>query len=190
MFIPVIDVGGQYNHLIYRMLSELGVESALLPMSLTPDHLITIGIDGLVIGGGPQSLPRDLEKMGNAPAFIEQLKVPILGICVAHHLIAIKFGGRVGPAIYPEFGPVIVYVDYENDILKELTPSFIAWESHNDEIYQVPPVLEILAHSNKCKVQAMKHVKLPIYSVQFHPEVAQTRRGREIFTNFIEICRS
>jgi GMP synthase-like glutamine amidotransferase len=41
------------NHLIYRMLGELGIESTLLPMSLTSDRLIAMGIDGLVIGGGP-----------------------------------------------------------------------------------------------------------------------------------------
>ncbi len=188
MLIPVVNVTGQYNHLITRMLAELGVNTVLVPMSISEKELIGVGADGLVLGGGPQSLPKDLDKFGEIPTCIKHLEVPILGICVSHQLIATIFGGKVGPAKHPEFGPVTVYVDNEDILLKELAPNFTAWESHNDEVIVVPPNFEILAHSDNCKTQAMKHDARQIFCVQFHPEVIHTKNGRKVFKNFIDIC--
>lgn len=189
MLIPVVNVTGQYNHLINRMLTELGVNTALVPISISLKELVGMSVDGLVLGGGPQSLPKDLDKFGEIPACIKQLEVPILGICVSHQLIATIFGGKVGPANYPEFGPVTVYVDNEDILLKEFAPNFTAWESHNDEVLVAPPDFEILAHSDNCKTQAMKHGARPIYCVQFHPEVIHTKNGHKVFKNFIDACR-
>lgn len=189
MIVPVIDVGGQYNHLISRMLIELGAKSRLISMNLTHKNLIGMGADGLVIGGGPQSIPRDIDRLGNLPIIIREIEIPILGICLAHQLIGIIFGGKVGPARHPEYGPVTVFVDDEDELLRGLSPSFTAWESHNDEIQEIPVTLKVLAHSENCKVEAIKHVSKPIYGVQFHPEVIHTEKGRLIFVNFIAVCK-
>jgi GMP synthase (glutamine-hydrolysing) len=64
----------------------------------------------------------------------------------------------------------------------------IVWESHNDEVAKLPRVFEILAESNSCQIQAMKHRNKPIYGLQFHPEVEHTEFGEKIFNNFVKIC--
>ncbi|TMI25916.1 hypothetical protein E6H36_06115, partial [Candidatus Bathyarchaeota archaeon] len=61
-FVPVVYVKGQYNHLITRSLQDLGIESKLLPSSTTPEELERLKADGLVMGGGPQSV-RQLENL-------------------------------------------------------------------------------------------------------------------------------
>jgi len=189
MFIPVVDVGGQYNHLITRALIELGVKSELVPMSITTKDLREMKTDGLVMGGGPQRIGSEIEKLGNLPNTIKEAKIPMLGLCVTHQLMAVVFGGKAGQAKNPEYGPVKVYVDDEDEILKGLGNSFWAWETHNDEITALPEDFVILSHSEKCKIQTMRHKTKPIFGVQFHPEVVQTENGSLIFKNFAEICK-
>lgn len=190
MIIPVVNVQGQYNHLIVRCLNELGVESELIPMYIAYEDLEKMGIDGLAMGGGPQRIDFEIKKFENLSNNIKQLKVPILGICVTHQLLAMVFGGMAGPAKLPEYGPVEVYVDDEDQILKGFGESFIALETHNDEVIKLPENFKNLAHSEKCKVQVMRHISKPIFGTQFHPEVTQTENGNLIFKNFIEICRN
>ncbi|MCX6821246.1 MAG: gamma-glutamyl-gamma-aminobutyrate hydrolase family protein, partial [Candidatus Aenigmarchaeota archaeon] len=77
----------------------------------------------------------------------------------------------------------------EDDILKGFEKNFTTWEAHNDEVLVLPKTFKVLAHSEKCKVQAMRHIKLPIFGIQFHPEVDETENGIRIFKNFIQTCR-
>jgi len=126
MIIPVVDVGGQYNHLITRALTELGVNSKLILMSTTKKDLEEMKADGLVMGGGPQRIGFEVEKLGNLSKVIKEAKIPMLGLCVTHQLIAIVFGGKAGQAKHPEYGPVRVYVDNKDEILKDFNDSFLA----------------------------------------------------------------
>ncbi|OLD04486.1 MAG: hypothetical protein AUJ07_03860 [Crenarchaeota archaeon 13_1_40CM_3_53_5] len=191
-FVPVVYVKGQYNHLITRSLQDLGIESKLLPSSTTPEELERLKADGLVMGGGPQSvrqlenLPREL---ADAVQLIRGVTLPMLCICVTHQLLAKAFGGETDIAKKPEYGPVEISVDSEDTILTGVGPSFTAWESHTDEVVKSPPGFHLLAHSNNCTAQAMRHENGRIFGVQFHPEVSHTSKGSEIFRNFLQTVR-
>lgn len=191
-FIPVVYVKGQYNHLITRSLQDLGVESRLLPSSTTPEQLERLKADGLVMGGGPQSvrqlgtLPKEL---ADAVQLIRAAKLPMLCICVTHQLLANAFGGETDTAKKPEYGPVEISVDNEDTILSGVGRSFTAWESHTDEVVKPPPGFRVLAHSTNCTVQALQHENARIFGVQFHPEVSHTAKGSEIFRNFLQTVK-
>jgi len=191
MFIPVVFCGGQYNHLIVRALRELGVESRLVPMTtIKLESLEAMEIDGLVMGGGPYSVRDGLEQFGDLPRIVMEANFPILGICLTHQLIGKLLGGEVVKGSKPEFGKITVYVIDEDDILRGLSPSFEAWASHNDEVVRTgKESFEVLAYSDFCSVEALKDRRRPIYGVQFHIEVADTPRGKEVLSNFIEVCR-
>jgi len=190
--IPVVYVKGQYNHLIARRLQELGVDSRLMPPSTPLEKFEAAGADALVMGGGPQSV-RSLSaltgELRDASNLMTTIKLPMLCICVTHQLMATTFGGTTNLAKRPEFGPVEVSVSDEDTILKGLKPSFTAWESHNDEIVAAPPGFKILASSDNCTVQAMRHEEKDVFGVQFHPEVSHTTKGVDIFKNFLKIVR-
>lgn len=190
--IPVVYVKGQYNHLIARRLQELGAESRLMPASTPLEKFEAMGADALVMGGGPQSV-RSLGsltgELREASNLMTEIKLPILCICVTHQLMATTFGGSTNLAKKPEFGPVEVSVSDEDTILEGLKPSFTAWESHNDEIITTPPGFKILASSDNCTVQAMRHERKDVFGVQFHPEVSHTAKGVDIFRNFLKIVR-
>ena len=189
--IPVVNVRGQYNHLITRMFSEFNVKSELVPMETTIEDLQKMNINALAAGGGPQRVQEALKQgtLGNLPVLLKQVKVPLLCICVTHQLLAVVYGGEAGPAPAPEFGPIEVTVDHEDEILRGMGPTFVAWGSHNDEVTNLPSGFIRLAHSENCKVQAMKHETKPVYGVQFHPEVSHTAKGRLVFKNFLDIVK-
>lgn len=187
--VPVINVKGQYNHLIVRVLTELGAESSLVPLSTSIGELEEIGFNGLVTGGGPQSVYEENSRreLSNLERLLKENSKPPLCICVSHQLLAEALGGRTGPAKNPEYGRITVHVDEEDEILRGAGPSFTAWASHNDEVIRMPDGFERLAHSQSCKVEAMRSSNRPIYGIQFHPEVSHTTMGRTIFRNFVEI---
>lgn len=187
MKIYVVDNGGQWTHREWRVLRELGVESRIIPNTTPFDELREL--DGLILSGGAPRIGLSAEKMGRNREYLEKADYPILGICAGHQFMAIVFGGKAGPSEVPEFGETRVYVDDRDEIFRNLPESFIAWESHNDEVTELPDDFVILAHSDNCRVQAMKHKEREIYGLQFHPEVENTEYGREIFGNFVEICR-
>jgi GMP synthase (glutamine-hydrolysing) len=190
MIIPVANVTGQYNHLITRILNEIGVKSELVPISITKEELEKMGADGLVMGGGPQRISEEWNKLGNLPNIIKEIKIPMFGICLTHQLISIVFGGKAGQAKSPEYGPVKIFIDNKDQLLEGFGDNFTAWETHNDEIKLLPKDFENLAHSEKCKFQVIRHKTKPIFGTQFHPEVIHTENGRLIFENFAKVCKN
>jgi len=164
----------------------------LMPASTPLEKFETMGADALVMGGGPQSV-RSIDaltdELRDASNLMTKIKLPMLCICVTHQLMATTFGGTTNLAKKPEFGPVEVSVSDEDTILSGLKPSFTAWESHNDEIVTVPPEFKVLASSDNCAVQAMRHEKMDVFGVQFHPEVYHTQKGVDVFKNFLKIVR-
>jgi GMP synthase (glutamine-hydrolysing) len=102
-------------------------------------------------------------------------------------LMAIHFGGSAGPSEIPEYGLSTLKVIEEDDLFRGLPHEFKVWESHNDEVKEVPN-FSILAMSENCKIQAVKHVDKPFYGVQFHPEVNNTEYGSQILKNFVNVA--
>lgn len=186
MYIPVVFMGGQYNHLIVRALKELGVYSKLLPPS-TP--LEALNVDGLIMGGGPHSVNDGLEKLGRTPEIIEKSSFPLLGICLSHQLIGKMMGGKVVKGKHPEYGRTIIKVIDPDDIFIGIDREFVAWASHNDEVRKNGGSFKILADSEYCHVEALKVEKRSIYGTQFHVEVAETLIGKKILSNFVALCK-
>ncbi|WP_423792766.1 GMP synthase subunit A [Methanocaldococcus indicus] len=179
--IAIINNGGQYVHRIFRSLKYLGVKSKILPNTVTLEELKDY--KGIILSGGP-----DIEKAKGCIDIALNAEVPILGICLGHQLIALAYGGEVGKANKEEYALTKIYVDNEDDLFKNIPKEFNAWASHKDEVKTLPKNFEILAHSDICKIEAMKHKEKEIYGVQFHPEVAHTEYGSDILKNFCIVC--
>ena len=184
--IVIMDNGGQYVHRIWRTLRYLGVDAKIIPNTTPLEEIKALDPKGIIFSGGP-----DIEKTGNCKAILEhydEFNVPILGICLGHQLIAKHFGGKVGRGEKAEYSLVEIEIVEENDLFKGFPRRLRVWESHMDEVKALPLGFELLARSETCPVEAMKHEKLPIYGVQFHPEVAHTERGADVYSNFARLC--
>jgi GMP synthase (glutamine-hydrolysing) len=69
--------------------------------------------------------------------------------------------------------------------------SEIVWMSHGDSILKLPQLesLQVIGNTRSCDVAAFEASNSHLYGVQFHPEVAHTRSGLQIFKNFcFDIC--
>ena len=187
MRILVIDNGGQWTHREWRVLRDLGVDCEIVP-NTTPVE--DIKADGLVLSGGSPRVGLNVEAMGRCGEYIDKAGVPILGICAGHQFMATHMGGKAGPSKVPEFGKTLVNIDDEDEIFKGLPPMIVAWESHNDEVTELPPGFVALANSDNCPIQAMRHKERPLFGLQFHPEVEHTDNGYEIFQAFVDVCQA
>ncbi len=181
--IAVLDFGGQYTHLIKRMLDELDVNVEILPYTVNYRQLLEFHVKGVIFGGGPNSVyepdaPRcDLD-------ILRSERFKILGICYGHQLIAHQLDGVVRKGCRCEYGLAELIIDDVNDPLFHGFPARIqVWASHTDEVEKLPLGGRIIAHSLNCSIEAF-NIHNRIWGVQFHPEVSQTEYGYELLENF------
>jgi GMP synthase (glutamine-hydrolysing) len=148
-------------------------------------------LGAVILSGGPSSVYDN-----GAPAvsrrFLDSLsdrRIPILGICYGHQLIAHLFGGKVEPATNREYGKVKLTIIDKTDLLKGLRSSETVWMSHGDQVVSLPQGFKRLASTTVCPIAAYRSKEKGIYSVQFHPEVRHTINGMKILRNFVlHIC--
>ena len=83
----------------------------------------------------------------------------------------------------PEFGWKKTQIK-DNPLFKGiLNPVFL--ESHYDEVCNLPDEFKIIATNNKCEVQAFQYKNLPVWGVQFHPEM-QFEDGTEMLQTHLK----
>ncbi len=186
--IYVVDNGGQWTHREWRTLRDLDVETKIIPNTTPFDDIVKENVDGLILSGGAPRIGLK-GNLGNCAEYLEKADFPILGICAGHQYMARFFGGEAEPSEIPEFGKIELILLKDNKFFAGVPKKSIVWESHNDEVSQVPDCFEILGESKNCKVQAMRHKNKPFFGLQFHPEVEHTEYGEQIFKNFVKICQ-
>jgi GMP synthase (glutamine-hydrolysing) len=182
--IVIIDLGGQYCHLIARRLRDLGVDSEIFPPS-TPADVLSL-YAGVILSGGPQSVYDP-----NAVAIDERilrLDVPVLGICYGHQLLAKMLGGEV-TRHDGEYGFAQLTTTAADGLFHGTAPKQQVWMSHADAVRTLPPALVTLAATDRCTCAAFAHLSKPVYGLQFHPEVVHTEYGAKILENFVRsVC--
>ncbi len=179
--IVVIDNHGQFTHLEGRALRDAGVETDIVDNTTPPED---IDADGLVLSGGPS-----IERVGRTDEYL-RMDVPVMGICLGMQVMAEKLGGRVGSGDYGGYADVEVEIVDESDpLVGSLAPTTRTWASHADEVTELPDGFVRTATSEVCDIEAMSDTDRDLYGVQWHPEVAHTEAGAEVFENFIDICR-
>ena len=63
--------------------------------------------------------------------------------------------------------------------------------SHGDQVQDLPEDFNLAASTSTSPIAAMEHKSLPIYGIQFHPEVTHTENGKDILRNFLfDICNA
>lgn len=133
----------------------------------------------LWVMGGPMDVWEDSthpwlesERAAICEAVLE-LKMPFLGICLGHQLLAQSLGGKVGRAARPEVGICDVELTAagrSSIIFKDLPAVHSCLQWHSAEVLQVPNGAKILAASQDCAVQAFGFAD-HAFGIQYHVEI-------------------
>jgi GMP synthase (glutamine-hydrolysing) len=185
--IIILDFGSQYSQLIARRVREQQVYSELLPWNADPMRVQALNPKGFILSGGPNSVYEP--GAPQAPTYVLESGLPVLGICYGMQALTHALGGRVAPTTEREYGPAQVVTLLPND----LTPpgEFPVWMSHGDRIEALPPGFIRLAESSNSPYAAMGDSERGYFGVQFHPEVHHTPSGPEMLRRFVvEICQA
>ena len=186
----VLDFGSQTTQLIARRVREAGVYCEIHPYNLSIDKVKEMGPRGIILSGGPASV-YDKGAPTISPLLFG-LGMPVLGICYGMQLITYLFNGRVERARRREYGLARLSIEEPRGLFQGLAPgpaTYQVWMSHSDKINVLPTDFVSMAHSDSSPVAAMRHKTLPIFAVQFHPEVVHTQIGQAILSNFLfQIC--
>lgn len=198
--ILILDFGSQYTQLVARRVRELGVYSEIISYTKASDRITELKengtLKGIVLSGGPHSVYES-----GAPTISRELLflgVPVLGICYGLQLMNLLLGGKVEPAKVREYGnetitpvgplnsasPISVLAKLANN-----SDGNVVWMSHGDEITQLAADLVVDAKTSNGAIASFYHRTLPLFGLQFHPEVEHSRCGRDVLKHFVfETC--
>ena len=186
--ILVVDLGGQYTHLISRRFRELGVYTSVIPYKSLEKSILS-KFDALVLSGSPLSVSElDEAELNKISELVFDSNKPILGICFGHQLLAKLLGGNIERRM--EFGRTGVRILKRDPIFNGWDDFEFVWMSHNECVTSLPNLGEVLALSENGCIATFKVLRESnvFYGVQFHPEVKHTVKGLRLLENFLSIA--
>lgn len=186
--ILMIDNYDSFTYNLVQYLGEMGEKLKVVRNdALTVDGIRKMKPARIVISPGPGG-PKDA---GISKEVIRRLgsTIPILGVCLGHQCIGEVFGGKIVGAKRLMHGKTSQIFHDEKEIFKDIENPFVATRYHSllVERKSFPKELEITAETKEKEIMGLRHRKLPIYGVQFHPESILTACGKALLANFLEL---
>jgi len=118
-------------------------------------------------------------------------KIPVLGVCLGHQSIAQHFGGRVVQAKSLMHGKTSL-IDHDGELLFAGLSNPVEvgrYHSLAAEQSSLPADLEVTAKTREGEIMGLRHRKLMVVGVQFHPESVLTPEGPKLLANFLKLNR-
>ena len=169
--------------------------------NITPEFVKSLSPSHIILSGQSHPWNRySSESLAGIFYVIRSAPKPILGVCGGQQQIALAFSApvdlieRIAPGdgyagAYRERGFCTVDLDSPTGIFAGLPQTITVWESHCDEVKSLPADFVCTASNQVSDIQAMQHTSLPLFGVQFHPELfdEEHAHGRTILENFLKL---
>ncbi|MEO6040112.1 MAG: anthranilate phosphoribosyltransferase [Saprospiraceae bacterium] len=167
MKILMLDNFDSFTYNLVDYFRQLGCSVKVYRNTVEPEVLAQEDFDLLVLSPGP-SVPRNA---GNLMAIIGRFyqTKPILGVCLGHQALIEFFGGSLAN-IAPVHGKAVPIRHDGRGIFTNLEPDCRVARYHSWAAETIPPDFEVTARSSDEVVMAIRHKRLPIEGIQFHPE--------------------
>jgi anthranilate synthase component 2/para-aminobenzoate synthetase component 2 len=178
-----------YDSFTYNLVQALGRLGCAVEVArndrITPRRARRLTPRRLLISPGPGA-PR---QAGCSLALIRAFagQIPILGVCLGHQCLGAAFGARVVPAPRLMHGKTSPIHHDGRTIFAGLPDPFPAMRYHSLIVDALPETLEASARSDRGELMALRHRRLPLEGVQFHPESYRTEAGLALLENFLKL---
>ncbi len=185
----VIDNYDSFTYNLVQYLGELGEQVEVRRNdAVSLDEIeSTLRPERIVISPGPGT-PDDA---GVSLKLIERFagRLPILGVCLGHQAIGQAFGGKIVRAPVLMHGKASEICHDGKTIFNGLDDHFRAGRYHSliVERDSLPACLEISAFTAGDVIMGLRHRKMPVEGVQFHPESLLTAGGKKLLANFLRL---
>ncbi|HYZ89813.1 MAG TPA: glutamine-hydrolyzing GMP synthase [Myxococcales bacterium] len=186
--ILILDFGSQYTQLIARRIRELHVYCEIHPCTMPMEQVRAFAPRGIVLSGSPFSVEQPGAPLVDRGVF--ELGVPVLGVCYGLQLMAKLLGGAIDRTAHREYGHARLEVLESTGPFREMRKGehLDVWMSHGDKVSEPPRGFRVIGRSDNSPYCAVANPEKQLYAIQFHPEVAHTPRGSEIYESFLEEC--
>jgi anthranilate synthase/aminodeoxychorismate synthase-like glutamine amidotransferase len=151
---------------------------------ITLKQIAELAPDKIVISPGPGNPGQAGISMDVIRTFAG--KIPILGVCLGHQCIGEVFGGKVVRAQRLMHGKTSPVLHDGKGVFKGLKNGFDATRYHSllVESSTLPSCLVVSAKTREGEIMGLRHKKLDVEGVQFHPESVLTCEGKKLLKNF------
>jgi len=185
--ILLIDNYDSFTYNLAQFLGQLGEKLEVRRNDqITIDQIKARKPDRIVISPGPG----EPQAAGICVDVIREFaaKIPILGVCLGHQAIGYAFGGNIVRAPQLMHGKTSRIHHDNKTIFCELPQDFVATRYHSLIVEKkgLPRELEISAETDGL-IMGLRHRKLPLEGVQFHPESVLTEVGMQMLRNFLTL---
>ncbi|MBI3618775.1 3-deoxy-7-phosphoheptulonate synthase [Candidatus Peregrinibacteria bacterium] len=189
----ILDNYDSFTFNLYQEVGELGGNPIVeRNNAVSIDDVRRLAVTHIIISPGPgnPSTKRDVGISEELIEFAAEEKIPLLGVCLGHQILAKHFGATVSraPSLYHGKASS-VSVREKSRLFAGLEHSFEAMRYHSlcVERETIPPAMLVTATSDDGVVMAMEHKTLSLFGVQFHPESIGTPHGKDILKNFLSV---
>jgi len=186
--ILVIDNYDSFTYNLVQYLGELGAEPQVVRNDQTTVEAIEEqSPERIVISPGPKT-PSEAGICLDVIKFFAG-RIPILGVCLGHQAIGQAFGGQVVRAPQLMHGKTSEIKHDGRTIFEKLPNPFPATRYHSLIVARetLPTCLEISACTSDGLIMGLRHRKMKVEGVQFHPESILTSAGKQLLGNFLRV---
>jgi len=184
--ILMLDNFDSFTYNLVDFFRQLGCEVKVYRNTVEPETLAQVEFDLLVLSPGP-SVPRNAGNMMQIIGRFHREK-PILGVCLGHQALIEFFGGTLAN-IAPVHGKAVSIEHDGRGIFTRLEQGCEVARYHSWAGDAIPSEFEVSARSGDGVVMAVRHKRLPIEGIQFHPESVLSMKnqvGMRMLRNVVE----
>ena len=175
------DFGIKLN--ILRNLINVGCDVSIVPASTPAEDVLRMNPDGVFLSNGPGDPDAVTYAIENVRKLIG--KKPIFGICLGHQILGLALGGKTYKLKFGHHGG--------NQPVMDLTTKKVEITCQNHgfavDMGSLKGIAELThINLNDQTVEGLAHTKLPLFSVQYHPEASPGPHDSSyLFQRFVDM---